>query len=472
LLAIGHEPAEATLRTKAQSVLADHLHGQWAATADTLREPVGKLIQAELARAPTPALIYAHSKLQPPSLPRDLLALTSKFPGGIDEDMRSALTNCISGARVEPSAAAFDDWVELARAIPASWHTDNSPRVIDVVMQHIERLAAQKVPADALVRGARGWSDALRPRYASALAARVNVETRTISVGPSSFRSGSLDRALVPLLLAWLELDRERAVGAVAEALANVGDVEQLPLLMDMLSNPREAGISSVQQAIHALIRHDPKRGASILAQRIAALAAAEGPSEEALEVVRCSGSLPDADALAMFREWWPKCVSPAAKQALLSTLVGSISGPEATAEVIARYHDIAPEQGYTRKYAIDRFAREIAFDAVPLLGEALQDPTEQVRKAAREASQAFKAHREALEEFAAWTSASKAASDSVAELTKLLESQNRDVVLGAVNALAAVKARTALPQLVKLLERNDPELKKAVQAAIAKIGE
>ena len=36
---------------------------------------------------------------------------------------------------------------------------------------------------------------------------------------------------------------------------------------------------------------------------------------------------------------------------------------------------------------------------------------------------------------------------------------------------LAAVKARSALPALVKLLDRQDPELKKAVEEAIAKIG-
>src|ERR1044071_9880738 len=37
-----------------------------------------------------------------------------------------------------------------------------------------------------------------------------------------------------------------------------------------------------------------------------------------------------------------------------------------------------------------------------------------------------------------------------------LLESNNRDVVIGGGRALAAVKARSALPSLVKLLERSE----------------
>jgi hypothetical protein len=50
----------------------------------------------------------------------------------------------------------------------------------------------------------------------------------------------------------------------------------------------------------------------------------------------------------------------------------------------------------------------------------------------------------------------------------ELLASQDRAVVLGAVKALAAVKARSALPALVGLLARGDKELTSAVEAAIA----
>ena len=91
---------------------------------------------------------------------------------------------------------------------------------------------------------------------------------------------------------------------------------------------------------------------------------------------------------------------------------------------------------------------------------------------AARQAFAQFKAQREAMEEFKAWMSTDKAARDSTAQLVALLDNANKDVVLGAVRSLATLKAKTALPALVKLLEKNDPDVKKAVQDAIGKIGE
>ena len=63
---------------------------------------------------------------------------------------------------------------------------------------------------------------------------------------------------------------------------------------------------------------------------------------------------------------------------------------------------------------------------------------------------------------------AARQQASTTAQLIELLQSQDRAVVLGAVRALGTIKARNALPELVKLLARNDAELTSAVEAAIA----
>jgi HEAT repeat protein len=74
--------------------------------------------------------------------------------------------------------------------------------------------------------------------------------------------------------------------------------------------------------------------------------------------------------------------------------------------------------------------------------------------------------------EFAARRTASAQARQSIAELVALLESPNRDVAIGTARALAALKAKSALPAPVDLRARDDPAPKAAVQRAIARIGE
>jgi HEAT repeat protein len=128
---------------------------------------------------------------------------------------------------------------------------------------------------------------------------------------------------------------------------------------------------------------------------------------------------------------------------------------------------------------AIDRAAqrlRQVAASllyepAIPLLGQALEDLDQDVREQARAAFHAFKEHREALEEFAAWTLGDRAARAQIDELIALLSSPDREVVLGAVNALGAVRGRAALPDLVRLLARDDEALRTAVHAAIERMG-
>jgi HEAT repeat protein len=145
--------------------------------------------------------------------------------------------------------------------------------------------------------------------------------------------------------------------------------------------------------------------------------------------------------------------------------------------ETLAKLHELYPTltpidpSSDVRPMLLRRFGNTLYEPALELLGASLRDRDANVREAAQAAFEAFRKHREALEEYEAWRHASDDARETVAELVKLLASDNKDVVRGAVEALGAVKARTALPQLVVLLGRDDAELKAAVNKAIAAIG-
>jgi HEAT repeat protein len=145
--------------------------------------------------------------------------------------------------------------------------------------------------------------------------------------------------------------------------------------------------------------------------------------------------------------------------------------GDDVLPTVLELYSSLPASASAARAVAIKRFGTNLYEPAIDLLGEALRDSDLSVREAAQAAFQRFREHREALEEYEAWRQASDDARETVAELVKLLASDNKDVVRGAVEALGAVKARTALPQLVALLGRDDAELKAAVTKAIAAIG-
>ena len=492
LLRLGLEPSEEALATSALKTLELHFSTSAWQSSPGLREPVGALVLAELERRPTTELISLLKVVDTASAPKALLRAIQQVGLPLSEDFANAIRSTIQSLPANASAEAFDGWTELLRNCPQfeaiNW---NVQTIAGMVLSRIGVLA-RTAPLDALARGARDLPTVVRERYARALEERIKLEVGHGARGGSNSSPGGLDPAILRVALAWLELDWERAAGPVAGCLIEVGDVEQLPLALDMYCNERVSNASVVADAVGSLIRIDPTRAAAIVEARLARLEAqpATADVQKRLRelgyvsgstgsqivqdrpnaIVRVIGIFPNERALTLFRGWYPKLVKPEHRADLQATLVSQIDSPEATAEIVRLYSEfISPR---TRQLAVQRMGRGLVEAAIPLLGEALRDPDSQVRLAAQEASAAFKQQREALEEFAAWTIASQAQRESTAELIQLLASPNRDVVLGAVRSLAAVRASTALPALVKLLERNDPELNKAGKDAIARFGE
>ena len=173
---------------------------------------------------------------------------------------------------------------------------------------------------------------------------------------------------------------------------------------------------------------------------------------------------------LAAFDRLWKVTEDADERRLLLETLAGEMQEAEAVARMAELYPHMSTS-AYARNMAIGRFGETLHEPAIPILGQALEDPDQGVRNKAREAFGKFKAHREALEEFAAWTLGDRAARQQIDELIRLLASDDPAVVLGAVKALGAVRGRAALPELVRLLERDDEELRNAVYEAIERIG-
>lgn len=156
----------------------------------------------------------------------------------------------------------------------------------------------------------------------------------------------------------------------------------------------------------------------------------------------------------------------------LLESLLGNENaGEPVLALAVELVPVLARENPNLTTYAIRAFREALYEPAIPLLGEALRDRNAHVRSEAQDTFAAFRVQREALEEFQAWMNISKEQRSTTTELVQLLASPKRDVVLGAVKALGALRAPTALPELVKLLERDDAELKQAVLAAIDACG-
>jgi HEAT repeat protein len=179
--------------------------------------------------------------------------------------------------------------------------------------------------------------------------------------------------------------------------------------------------------------------------------------------------ALADERVIALVERVWP--AASRERRAAVGYMILSFDTPSGARLSWLKDHfeELVPDQ---RRLAIDKFRESLHEPAIDLIGKALTDPSPEVREAARKAIAAFREHREALEEFRRWKTGDAEARASIAELMKLLESQNRDVVAGAAKALGALKAQAALPALVKLLERDDPAIKQAVEDAIAKIGE
>src|SRR5262249_11002604 len=122
-LALGADPGERELRDSALSSLRRLLTnaGTWNSALPALREALGETVASEIARDPTSKLVELVASVAPDDAPQTLLALVRKLGANADRELIIAIANCVSSAPSADSAAAFEAWMQIARATPNSW---------------------------------------------------------------------------------------------------------------------------------------------------------------------------------------------------------------------------------------------------------------------------------------------------------------------------------------------------------------
>ena len=395
----------------------------------------------------------------------------------------SALGRSLNSATSE--ALTAQDWRAAFDALAPRerWTVDarDIRPACDVVVARLEPLYAAARDARTLV----GWFDAMpapaRERYRDSLG-KVLWAMMFPQGGGGGRKPAPLDRSLLPvvdLLVQSLQPSDPRTqsprdprpdMRVPVLAWSAIGDPALLERLLDV--NTMSRGNDDLALAGRTLVAADPERAEATLWTRVSPALGKELLDSSDWSAVFAIAWLPAEAQLPFFQRAHSAASTQAARSGLVTLLVDHLDGPGATAELVRLYPTLEIDAPTLRLRAIQRFTKELFEPAIPLLGEALKSNDEDLRSAARMASDKFREQREALEEFASWTAASKAQQDAVVELTALLASPNRDVVLGAVKALAAVKAKSALPALVKLLAGDDAELKRAVRESIDKLGQ
>lgn len=341
---------------------------------------------------------------------------------------------------------------ELYRTIP-----ENRPEIARSLLALLGNLVDRGAPAAEIRKGLDGLAGERRSRYLHEVVCRSN--------GPE----------LVPAYRECLASKEAEVRQAALYRVAGLGDAAFLPDAIARLHDGDEQVRRYAMGALARLAPLDAARAAELLEEAI--LTAATN-REDPLRATAGSAiqTLPPPAAAGLVERLWKKLEDAEVRTSMAHVLL-STPGPEALAALAARYREIPlPNQ---RAAALQCFERALYEPAIPLLGEALKDPDVDVRTAAVKAFKTFKEHREARAEFDAWQAGQKEARETVAELVKLLESKNAGVVMGAVQALAGLRAKSALPAIVKLIERKDWEgtdgdrqgLQKAITDAIAKIG-
>jgi HEAT repeat protein len=351
------------------------------------------------------------------------------------------------------------DFVHLAAAfarIPNSSLTtqDRSPRseLFNTLGRALREIDVTRVPSDLVAKGFEQIDETHREYYLAFVDSWIDRRR--------SGKDDSLDAALLPAIRALLASDNAAYRQKAARSLASFRDAALLP---ELIAAYYAAGTSD---AIGSVVGSDRERAIGVI-DRVLSEEAAKGTPR--LDWLRHAlAALEPKQATELFKKHWPSFRQPDARRVLIQSLA-ALQGAEATALLLEHYADI--DTPAMRQQVVARFGKELYEPAMPVLGMALKDSDNGVRSAAQATFKLFREHREALEEYDAWMKADKDAKQTIDELVKLLASKNPEVVASAVKTLGAMKARSAYPEIIRLLDRNDAAISAAVKDAIEQLG-
>lgn len=463
VLALAARSAEPELRSTAWAVIRGAKQPSEEDCAKLLAEAEPLLVSVVQPGEDLHAL-RALSMWRSTRFPEALRAALSRRSSDASADDQSTLAYHLStlvSTSLEP--AGFETVVAVALATPPGWNNvpvQGHPTRIPARTFHDLAQSGDNVP---LAKWTALWPQVPahhRSAYASGFGARLE----------NLMRNGArpeLPRDATPILRHLLE---NECGDATATAVRAIGALGRLELLDDVLRTTLASARGSRAGCVAELYALDsatvlPHVRAHLI-ERVKSPRFAEG-EKDPLWVLSW---LPAAARLQLWRELWERA-EPGARNELLRFIVQKDLGPARAELLVELYPQIERIEPDLRSHALLHFGASLIEAALPILERELRNPAADVRSAAMSVAEQFRKHREAVAEFEAWRKAVTVEQTTIADLSKLLESSNRDVVLGAVKALGILRARPALPTLVKLLERKDPELQAAVRAAIDAIG-
>ncbi|MEM1188362.1 MAG: metal ABC transporter permease [Pseudomonadota bacterium] len=169
----------------------------------------------------------------------------------------------------------------------------------------------------------------------------------------------------------------------------------------------------------------------------------------------------------ATFETAW-NASAPGADRDRLLLVLATEAGPILSPALLMRYGEAGPE---TQAALLRRVGRELDADGWPLIGLGQSAANPQVRRAAREALTEFSMAQAARAE---WELMQERARE--AELVEILRDQLTQAdpanAANAAHALADLGVRSAIPDLVAALRRDDPNLRAALRSALRQLGQ
>ncbi len=327
----------------------------------------------------------------------------------------------------------------------------------------LEALARGELTSVEIAKGAKVLPPAARRIYLQSVVVgwlEANTNTDAAIARLPKFESGFLD------------LLREMAASGEANfttyairGLGASGDAKVLPELTATMATSDLDG--NTITAIRRLTAKDPQRIRTVLELLLGIKAYAPQNFCPAFQSIV---DKPKSDELLeVVNALW----TPQASERLMALVTGAVPGPAGCEVLMKHYAELDASAFDTRMRVIQRFGQDLFEPALDLIGGALRDPNERVRQTAGTVFERFKSEQQRVKDFNEWRNSDAQKQKTIGELIPLLDNANPDVVIGAVKALRALKARSCYPKLVLLLEKHkdNANVKDVVMQTLDELG-
>ncbi len=462
LLAVASSQAEYTVRSAAMDVLQRGVSSTWRPFDPILARRIEEAIKAAPDSFPFMSATYTLWEVSSASSLGLMIGRTSV------DDM-SSLTTPISRilGRSGPAdfaavVAAFAKTPVPVRGVP-SGNGNMGEWIHGSLRSWLEAMAKGEVSSVEIAKGAKVLPPAARRIYLQSVVVgwlEANTNTDAAIARLPKFDAG------------FLELLREMAASGdgnftnyAIRGLGASGEAKVLPELMATLTGNSIDG--TVAAAIRRIVVNDPQRVRVVLQLLLGNKTIATENFCQAFQSILDKSK--SEGLLEVVNSLW----APESSERLMALVTGAVPGPAGCSVLMQHYAELDAAAFDTRMRVIQHFGQELFEPALDLIGSALIDPNDRVRNTANQVFEKFKFEQQRVNEFNEWRKGDQQSKQAIAELIPLLDNANPDVVIGAVKALRALKARACYPKLVLLLEKHkdNEKVKDVVMQTLDELG-